>query len=280
MSDGGATGGRRADETRDSTNGTDGPSADAPGETAGASVCLLLGRPVVWSWLRDAVATFERETDASVGLVVRTDTDGWPAPEPLDLPVDAPETYSRVEPVDGGPALELPDATADRIARETDVVFHNGVGILSGRILTAPEHGVLSYHHGDIRRYRGVLTHLWNYLHGDETGGVTVLRLTEALDTGEIAAYTEVDLANCLTWSEVETRKQLAGVPLLARAVENVADPEFEPDVPDPDELGRIYRSSDVTLAVVARYLLRETFLTARKRFFNTRYLLGVYRDD
>jgi len=274
MTDGGdATGEGRAAE------GDSGPTDGAAGAD-GPSVCLLLGRPVVWPWLRDAVGTVDRETDASIDLVVRTDTDGWPAAEQLDLPVDAPETYAAVEPVDGGPVVRLPDATVDRIARETDVVIHNGVGILSGRILTEPEHGVLSYHHGDIRRYRGVLTHLWNYLNGDETGGVTVLRLTEELDAGGIAANTEVDLSNCLTWSEVETRKQLAGVPLLARAVENVTDPEFEPDVPDPDELGRMYRSSDVTLAVVARYLLRETFLTTRKRFFNLRYLLGVYRED
>lgn len=274
MTDGGeAVGEARAVEAdSEPTGGTAG--------TAGPSVCLLLGRSVVWSWLRDAIETVERETDATVDLVVRTDTDGMPAAERLDLPVDATETYAAVEPADGGPAVRLPDATIDRIARETDVVFHNGVGILSGRILTAPDHGVLSYHHGDIRRYRGVLTHLWNYLHGDETGGVTVLRLTEELDAGGIVAYTEVDLANCLTWSEVETRKQLAGVPLLARAVENVTDTEFEPDVLTPDELGRVYRSSDVTLAVVARYLLRETFLTARKRFSNLRYLLGVYRDD
>jgi hypothetical protein len=253
-------------------------SVGGNGGEDGLRLCLLLGRPVVWPWLYDALETVERETDASVDLVVRTDTDGRPAETRLDLPFDAAETYSAVEPVDGGPAVRLPDATVDRIVEDADVVFHNGVGILSGRILAEPEHGVLSYHHGDVRRYRGVLTHLWNYLNGDEEDGVTVLRLTEELDAGGIVAYTEVDLSNCLTWSEVETRKQLAGVPLLARAVENVTDPDFEPDVPDPDELGRMYRSSDVTLSVVARYLLRETVLTTRKQFFNLRKLLGVYR--
>jgi hypothetical protein len=274
MTDGeGGTGGETT-----AGRGRTGP-AGGNGGTGEPGLCLLLGRPVVWSWLYDALETVERETDTSVDLVVRTDTGGRPAETRLDLPFDATETYSAVEPVDGGPAVRLPDATVDRIVEETDVVFHNGVGILSGRILTEPEHGVLSYHHGDIRRYRGVLTHLWNYLNGDEVGGVTVLRLTEELDVGGIVAAAEVDLSNCLTWSEVETRKQLAGVPLLARAVENATDPDFEPDVPDPDELGRMYRSSDVTLPVIARYLLRETVLTTRKRALNLRKLLGIYRE-
>lgn len=237
-------------------------------------VCLLVGRPSPPGWFADAVEALERETDARVALVVRTDD----ATAPLSLPVDA-ETV-RTTPVleTDGPGISLPDDVVDRIAAETDVVVQNGAGILRGRILTAPAHGVLSYHHGDIRRYRGVITHFWNYLERDETGGVTVLQLTEDLDAGGIVAETTVHLGDCLTWSELESRKQRAGVPLLARAVENLSDPSFEVEVPDEAELGRLYRSSDVTLPVVARYVLLETARTALARYRKVRYLLGTHR--
>lgn len=240
-------------------------------------VCLLLGRDVLRDWLRDALVEMETRTDASLVLVVRTDTGGSPPATPLAHPFDADVAYVEPERDDRG-RVSLPDAAVDRIARETDVVVHNGVGILTGRVLTAPEYGVLSYHHGDIRRYRGVLTHLWNYLNRDEEGGVTLLRLDESLDAGGIAAERTVDLSECVTWTEVERRKQVAGVPLVADAVENLTDPAFEPTVVPDDELGRMYTSADVTPGVVARYLLLETAVAAAARVRKLRYLLGVLR--
>jgi len=259
---------------------------DERGQSAAVErVCLLVGRSSLPAWVEHALATVERETDATVSLVVRTDTGGTaPAPaERLDLPAetgaaDAETVYAESVPAEDGPGVAVPEDVVERIAAETDVVFHNGVGILRGSVLTAPEHGVLSYHHGDVREYRGVVTHFWNYLHRDETGGVTVLQLTEDLDAGGVVAVREVSLAGCRTWRAVETRKQWAGEPLLAEAVESLSNPAFEPTVPDPDELGPVYRSSDVTPAVVGRYLLLETAKTLLARARKLRYLWNLRR--
>ena len=242
------------------------------------SVCLLLGRPSIRDWLVEALKRMESETDASVNLLVRTNTDGQNPETALAHPFDSETVYVRPERVDDS-RVAIPDEAVARIAEETDVVIQNGVGILTGDILTEPEYGVLSYHHGNIRRYRGVITHFWNYLNRDEMGGVTLLQLDESLDGGDIAAERTVNLASCLTWTEVEHRKQVAGIPLVADAVANFEDPDFEPThVPEAD-LGRMYYSSDVTPPVIAKYLLMETTLTARARFGKLRYLLNIYRD-
>lgn len=238
------------------------------------SVCLLLGRDSIRDWLADALRRMERETDATLDLVVRTDTGGEPPDAPLDHPFEADTAY--VDPIEDDGRVRIPDGTVDRIAAETDVAVQNGVGILTGRILTAPEYGVLSYHHGDVRRYRGVITHFWNYLNRDDEGGVTLLQLDESLDGGGIAAERTVDLSGAVTWSEVEHRKHRAGVPLLADAVRNFEAPGFTPTVLPESELGRVYYSADVTLPVIARYLLLETATAGYARYRKLRYLLGV----
>lgn len=246
-------------------------------------VALLLGRDHLRDWLADALLEMERRTDARVTLLVRTDTGGRDpgASGRVPLPVDrgVERLYAAPEPEPDGPGVRLPDAAVERLG-EVDAALQNGVGILKGDVLTAPAHGVLSYHHGDIRRYRGVYTHLWNYLDRVDDGGVTLLQLTEALDAGAIAAEREVDLADCLTWSELEGRKHRAGVPLVADAVANFADPDFEPETVPEAELGRLYYSTDVTPAVVAKYLALETAKTTLNRLRNARELLGIWRAN
>jgi methionyl-tRNA formyltransferase len=248
-------------------------------------LALLLGRDHLRDWFADALVEMVARTDARVTLVVRTDTDGHDPGSGgrVDIPDAArsPELerrYVSLDPVADGPGVRFPATTVDRIAN-ADIALQNGVGILKGDVLTAPDHGVLSYHHGDIRRYRGVYTHLWNYLDRVATGGVTLLQLTEALDAGAIAAEREVDLADCLTWSELEGRKHRAGVPLVADAVQRF-DAGREPERVPEDELGRMYYSSDVTLGVVAKYVALETAKTAFNRVQNARSLLGIWRSN
>jgi hypothetical protein len=248
-------------------------------------LALLLGRDHLRDWLVDALVEMAARTDARVTLVVRTDTAGCDpgADGRVDIPnaaraPDIKRRYVSLDPVADGPGVRFPDEAVDRIGA-ADIAFQNGVGILKGDVLTAPEHGVLSYHHGDIRRYRGVYTHLWNYLDRVATGGVTLLQLTEALDAGAIAAEREVDLADCLTWSELEGRKHRAGVPLVADAVQRF-DAGREPETVPEDELGRMYYSSDVTLGVVAKYVALETAKTAFNRVQNAGSLLGIWREN
>jgi methionyl-tRNA formyltransferase len=236
-------------------------------------VALLQGRPDLWWFQADALARLEAETDASVDLVVRTDL-----PEGRTPPADATRFDAPVVPADlvavDDTRVAFPDHALARIG-ECDLAVHVGVGVLAGDVLSAPTHGVLSYHHGDLRRYRGVITHFWNYLDRVETGGVTVQRLTPDLDAGEIIAETSVRLDDAVTWSEVESRKHRAGVPLLAEAVRNIEAPDVRPVRLDQDELGQMYRSDDITAAVIMRYLVLETLEGIKSRIRKTRYLLG-----
>lgn len=239
------------------------------------TAALLVGRPDLPEYFLDAVARMV-EADVEVELILLAgdtpEDDGsfgswlkdrlFPSPERRDLgaePALANATVRETEPkpAESGPGVELPDMDVDRLA-EVDVAVHNGIGILRGPVLDAPAAGVLGYHHGDLRAYRGSYYGFWEYMDGAEHGGVTVQRLGSELDAGEVIAFEPVEIADARAFAEVRQRLWDASVPLLARAVENLRDESFEPDHVPESELGPVYYRSDLDRAAKLRFLLRE----------------------
>jgi methionyl-tRNA formyltransferase len=109
---------------------------------------------------------------------------------------------------------------------------------LRGEILSAPEWGVLSFHPADLRRYRG-LGSPQAYLDGRETIGVTLQRLTNEIDAGEIIAFDEVDIAEADTLWTIYQRVHNAQAEMLPKGLSQLSDPDSEPSV--PDEMGPYY---------------------------------------
>lgn len=148
----------------------------------------------------------------------------------------------------------LPDGVLDRLD-DVDVVVRFGFGMLRGRILELPRFGVLSYHPGDIREYRGQPGGFWEFLDGESEMGVTVQRLNETLDGGEIAAFERVDIGDAHTWQEIKRRAFRTAERMLVPAVETVTDPAQSPA--EPDRLGDLYRVP--TGWDVVRYVVKNT---------------------
>lgn len=133
---------------------------------------------------------------------------------------------------------ELPDETVDRL-EDVDVIVRFGFGMLKGRILDVSTYGVLSYHPGDIRAYRGQPGGFWEFLAGDSRMGVTVQRLNDTLDGGEIAALEHIDIGDANTWQEVQARAYATAEGMLVPAVRTLTDEDR--GVAHPDRLGDLY---------------------------------------
>lgn len=155
----------------------------------------------------------------------------------------------------------LPEEVVERVGPEIDVAIRLGFGILKGAFLDAPEHGVLSFHHGDLRRYRGQPAGFWEFVNGETVAGVTLQRITETLDGGSVVAYRSVDIADAHTWKDVEQRLYDASKDMLAMGIENITDPEFEPW--KPETYGDLY--SLPTGQAVFTYLAKNTLGRVRK---------------
>jgi methionyl-tRNA formyltransferase len=131
----------------------------------------------------------------------------------------------------------------EKIANKSDTGVHLGVGLLIGSILTKPEHGVLSYHHGDIRQYRGANSGFWEFVNDEKKMGVTLQQLTENLDAGKVVVYEPVDISDARTLSEVRRRSRNASISMLSEAVKKLNDFSFaSKDVNNP---GKVYLETD-----------------------------------
>ncbi|WP_336037316.1 formyltransferase family protein [Halobacterium yunchengense] len=147
-----------------------------------------------------------------------------------------------VEPIRDGEWNELPAPVVDDVARRADVVVRYGFGLIQGDILTAPRDGVLSFHPADIREYRG-LGPPQAYLDGRTTMGITLQRLTEGIDDGEIVAIDYQDVGDCRTLWDVYDRLRDVQRRLLATGIENLRDPDVDPI--RPDDLGAYHSISN-----------------------------------
>jgi hypothetical protein len=67
-----------------------------------------------------------------------------------------------------------------------DVLIRAGSGILRGDILRATPFGILSFHHGDNRFYRGSPAGFWEVFSRDDSTGFTLQQLTDELDGGNV----------------------------------------------------------------------------------------------
>ena len=239
-------------------------------------VCVLLGGETMPTWQANALERLLADEPAAVTFaVVNADTSQrslretvrrgielreWgavgamlaarrrlrgPPPSQERIPIDdidalrtAPQRRCEPISVDGW-KQRLPDEVVDEIAASADVVVRFGFGVLVGRVLTATEYGVLSYHHGDLREYRGMPMGFWEFVHGRDAAGVTLQRLNETLDGGEIVAFERVEIGDAGRWSEVKSRLFDASESLLARGVRNLRRESWEPTT--PDELGDLY---------------------------------------
>jgi hypothetical protein len=118
------------------------------------------------------------------------------------------------------------------------LVLLGGYGIVKKELLDFAPHGVLSYHHGDMRRYRGQPPAFWEVARREAAMGVTVQRLCERLDAGTPVAELAVPIAATDSPGQVSRRAYAASVPLMGQALERLA----AQDAPQPlDRLGQVY---------------------------------------
>lgn len=86
-----------------------------------------------------------------------------------------------------GHVYRFSDEDVEKIrALNLDLLIRCGSGILRGEILGASRLGIVSFHHGDNRAYRGGPAGFWECYHRSPRTGFIIQKLTEELDAGEV----------------------------------------------------------------------------------------------
>ncbi|HEV3085378.1 MAG TPA: methionyl-tRNA formyltransferase [Gemmataceae bacterium] len=94
--------------------------------------------------------------------------------------------------------------------------------ILSKDVLTVPPRGGINVHASLLPKYRGAAPVAWAIYHGEQRTGVTIIRMSVALDAGDILAQEAVDIGPEETAGELESRLAQLGSKLAAKVVEQM----------------------------------------------------------
>ena len=103
-----------------------------------------------------------------------------------------------------------------------DVVIKFGLGLLRIPDELPVSHGIVSYHHGDPRRYRGRPAGFHEMSNHESVMGVVVQRLNNILDGGEILAEATSPVYP-YSYRRTLTDAYRSGIPLLAMTVRNLS---------------------------------------------------------
>jgi hypothetical protein len=237
-------------------------------------VCLLAEESMA-AWQRAALRRAVEETNATVERVIVNTSPGrtrseqfrravelreWTVvtallglerrvagevPETRAYPLDEIPLLDGVERVECVPTVvdgwkyELPRDVVTEAAESADVAVLFGFGFITGAVLHAFDHGVLSFHHGDLREYRGQPMGFWEYLNGEDEAGITLQRLTETLDGGEVICLNRIDISEQQRWKGVRSRLFAASEDVLAEGIRRIQDESFTPW--EPTTVGDLY---------------------------------------
>jgi methionyl-tRNA formyltransferase len=95
--------------------------------------------------------------------------------------------------------------------------------ILSKEVLTVPTQGGINVHASLLPKYRGAAPVAWAIYHGEKVTGVTIIKMSVALDAGDVLAQEAVEIGPEETAGELEMRLAVVGARLALRVIDQIA---------------------------------------------------------
>ena len=130
----------------------------------------------------------------------------------LGIAVHQPERVRRPE------SVEL----LRELAADLMVVVGYGQ-IIPQNIIDLPRHGILNVHASLLPKYRGAAPIQWAIANGESETGVTIMKIDEGLDTGDMLLKERVTIGVEETAPELSARLALLGAGLLCEAIREIA---------------------------------------------------------
>lgn len=157
----------------------------------------------------------------------------------IDPLKDCQKLFCQSIPV-GKYGVEVPDWVIKKIkAEEIDLIINRKKKILKGKILNSTPYGVISFHSGDIRKHRGARGFLTTYCRGEPEMIMTLQRINERADGGEIVVEKKINVKNAKSYKEFNDKVYFGMKDMLPRGI-NKLNSGFKPF--SPKKLGKIYQ--------------------------------------
>lgn len=135
-------------------------------------------------------------------------------------------------------------------------------GIVKEPLLSITPMGILSYHHGNMRKYRGRPVGFWELYNNDSEMGVTVQILEAGLDSGIPVEEKIIPIRANETLDSLTKRAYRESSALMSQALKKISNPGFVPE--KIETFGKLY-----TLPSFGQWvLLKMKVLWRRMRYF------------
>ncbi len=174
-----------------------------------------------------ALPTFDHLADAGytlVALVTQPDRPQGRKQELIPSPIKL-SAQARGIPVEQPEDVNSADSLAMIQAYAPDLLLTAAYGqILSAELLGLPRLGGINLHGSILPKYRGAAPVARAIENGETESGVTVIRMTPRIDAGGMIAIARTPIDPDETAGDLEARLGRLGAPLVAAAVDAVAD--------------------------------------------------------
>lgn len=107
--------------------------------------------------------------------------------------------------------------------------------IIPSSILNLTPHGCINVHPSLLPRYRGAAPIQWALANGDEVSGVSIMKLDEGMDTGDLLMQRELRLLPDETAEELHDRMAELGAQLLLETLDGLEEGRIVPVPQDGD---------------------------------------------
>lgn len=138
------------------------------------------------------------------------------------------------------------------------MVMLGGFGIVKEPLLSLAPQGILSYHHGNMRKYRGQPVGFWELYYGETEMGVTVQRLAAGIDKGTPIVERVVPIEKNDNVKSLCDRAMTSSIDMMYEALRKIGELGFNPA--EIHEFGPVY-----TLPNLRQYLRLQFKLLFRK---------------
>src|SRR5229473_2592303 len=121
-------------------------------------------------------------------------------------------------------SINTQEGVAGLQAFQPDLVVVAAYGqILSRDVLAVPVKGGINVHASLLPKYRGAAPVAWAIYHGETQTGVTIIRMSVALDAGDMLAQEVIDIGPEETAGELEARLAQVGARLAMKVIDQIA---------------------------------------------------------
>jgi len=144
---------------------------------------------------------------------------------------------------------------------ELDIILLvNGYGIIKEPLLSLAPLGILSYHHGNMRKFRGMPPAFWELYNNEKEMGVTVQILASGIDCGTPIEEMIIEIKRNDNLKSLQNRANQESANMMYQALKKLANPDIIPQ--KIENFGEVYTLPNLRQWITLKLkVMRRRFL-------------------